>query len=96
MGDPINKLTFQDAILKAAAQVGEDGKGKDGIFGYFRRLAKNDPKSFLALLGRLPPENNAQPTDALAEETYETVEEAAEALMKLGIDVRSLGWMPEE
>jgi hypothetical protein len=43
MGDPINKLTFQDAILKAAAQVGEDGKGKDGIIGYFRRLAKNDP-----------------------------------------------------
>jgi hypothetical protein len=83
MGDPRNELTIKDAILKAAEQVGEDGTGKDGIIGYFRRLAKNDPKSFLALVRSLPPGNSAQPTDAFKE--YETPEEALEALRKEGL-----------
>jgi hypothetical protein len=78
-----HKLTIKDAILKTVEQVGEDGTGKDGIIGYFRRLAKNDPKSFLALLRSLPPGDRAQPTDAF--ERYETVEEAEEALREAGI-----------
>jgi hypothetical protein len=83
MGDPTNELTIKDAILKAAEQVGEDGTGEDGIIGYFRRLAKNDPKSFLALVRSLPPGNSAQPTDAFKK--YETTQEALEALMKEGL-----------
>ena len=52
-----NKLTtiLKDAILLAAEQVGEDGRGKDGLVGYLRKIARTQPKTYAALLGRLLP-----------------------------------------
>jgi hypothetical protein len=60
MGRPkgtLNKTTtaLKDAILLAAAQVGEDGAGKDDLTGYLRGLAKTEPKAFAGLLGRVLP-----------------------------------------
>lgn len=52
-----NKSTalLKDAILKAAADVGEDGEGGSGLIGYLRLIAKSDVKAFSTLLGRVLP-----------------------------------------
>jgi hypothetical protein len=47
--------TLKDAILLAAGDVGEDGKGRDGLRGYLRGLAATEPKAFSSLLGRVVP-----------------------------------------
>lgn len=55
-GSP-NKTTalLKEAIIMAAEQVGSDGSGKDALTGYCVFLAKNEPKAFSALLGRVLP-----------------------------------------
>lgn len=52
-----NKTTtaLKDAILLAAAEVGEDGKGKGELMGYLKRVAMEDVKAFAGLLGRVLP-----------------------------------------
>lgn len=52
-----NKSTqvLKDAILEAAEAVGENGKGKDGLIGYLKMVAKKEPKAFATLLGRVLP-----------------------------------------
>jgi hypothetical protein len=52
-----NKTTalLKDAILKAAEATGEDREGKDGLVGYCTYLAKDEPKAFTQLLGRVLP-----------------------------------------
>lgn len=52
-----NKTTtaLKEAILLAGEQVGEDGKGKDGLVGYLRKLAMSEPKSYAAILGKTLP-----------------------------------------
>lgn len=46
---------LKEAILLAAAQVGRDGRGKDGLTGYLRRVAINDARAFAGLLGKVLP-----------------------------------------
>ncbi len=52
-----NKTTaaLKEAILMAAETVGSDGKGKDALVGYCVFLAKEEPKSFAQLLGKVLP-----------------------------------------
>jgi len=52
-----NKTTtlLKDAILLAAEKTGLDQKGKDGLTGYLQFLAKEEPKAFSQLLGRVLP-----------------------------------------
>jgi hypothetical protein len=52
-----NKTTtaLKEAILKAAEDVGMDGKGKEGLVGYLKRVASQDVKAFSALLGKVLP-----------------------------------------
>ncbi len=47
--------SLKDAILLAAEDVGEDGRGKGGLRGYLVGLAKSEPKAFSSLLGRVVP-----------------------------------------
>lgn len=51
-GSP-NKTTalLKDAILKAAEQAG----GKEGMVGYLKTQAEENPQSFLPLLGKVLP-----------------------------------------
>lgn len=53
----VNKTTaaLKDAILEAAKAVGHDGKGKDGLTGYLKRVAQEDVKAFSTLLGKVLP-----------------------------------------
>ncbi len=55
-GSP-NKTTalLKEAIIKAAEGVGSDGKGKGSLTGYCEFLARNEPKAFSALLGKVLP-----------------------------------------
>ena len=46
---------IKDALLRAAEMAGSNGKGKDGMVGYFLKLAKNNEAVFAGLLGRLIP-----------------------------------------
>ena len=52
-----NKTTalLKDAILKAAEATGEDQEGKAGLVGYCTFLAKDEPKAFAQLLGKVLP-----------------------------------------
>lgn len=52
-----NKITgnLKEAIVAAAASVGYDGKGQNGIEGYLKRCAENDEKTYLGILGRVLP-----------------------------------------
>lgn len=53
----LNKTTrtLKEAILLAAEQSGNDGKGKEGLVGYLRRVADEDVKAFSGLLGKVLP-----------------------------------------
>lgn len=55
-GSP-NKTTaaLKEAIILAAERVGSDGQGKDALTGYCVFLAKNEPKAFAGLLGKVLP-----------------------------------------
>jgi hypothetical protein len=55
-GSP-NKTTaaLKDAIILAAEQTGNDGKGRDGLVGYLKHVAATDVKAFAGLIGRVIP-----------------------------------------
>jgi len=52
-----NKTTrlLKDAIMRAAELTGEDMNGKEGLIGYCKFLAVNEPKAFATLLGKVMP-----------------------------------------
>ena len=52
-----NKTTalLKEAIIKAAQEVGSDGRGEGGLTGYCQHLATTEPKAFAGLLGRVLP-----------------------------------------
>ena len=52
-----NKTTaaLKEAILLAAEEVGQDGKGKGGLQGYLQHVASSDVKAFSSLLGKVLP-----------------------------------------
>lgn len=52
-----NKTTalLKEAILGAATATGSDGKGRGGLMGYCTFLAKDEPKAFAQLLGKVLP-----------------------------------------
>lgn len=52
-----NKTTalLKDAIIKAAEAAGANGSGEDGLIGYCTFLAKDEPKAFAQLLGKVLP-----------------------------------------
>jgi hypothetical protein len=52
-----NKFTvgLKQAILQAAEDVGQDGKGQDGLLGYLRRQAVENPPAYMVLLGKVLP-----------------------------------------
>jgi len=61
---------LKEAILLAAEQHGEDGKGKEGLTGYLKRLAAKEPKSFATLLGKVLPMQITGPNDGSVAVVY--------------------------
>lgn len=73
-----NKTTalLKDAIISAAELQGQDGNGKDGLVGYCQFLAKEEPRAFASLMGRVLP-MQVEGTGANGEIVFQTVYEAA-------------------
>jgi hypothetical protein len=53
----VNRITreLKEAIFAACKKHGSDGEGSDGLLGYMFMLARDEPKTMGALLGRLLP-----------------------------------------
>jgi hypothetical protein len=63
-------VVLKDAILQAAEETGEDGAGKDGLVGYLKRLALEEPSTFGGLLKHLLPvrvKANVEPDSVLTQ-----------------------------
>jgi hypothetical protein len=79
---------LKEAILGGCSDVGENGKGKGGLRGYMRRMAKQDTKTMGTLLRAI------LPTEVTVEEkqdwAYQTIEEAKAELERLGIPSREV------
>ena len=73
-----------ERILQAAEQVGSDGKGKDGIDGYFQRLAGRKEGYFVSLLRQAVQKQMpaAEPED---EVLYATEQDFRQALLDRGV-----------
>lgn len=52
-----NKTTtlLKDAIMQAAEASGGDGKGKEGLIGYLKKQAVDEPVAFMSMLGKVLP-----------------------------------------
>jgi transcriptional regulator of met regulon len=96
-----NKATsaFAVAFMLAAQQVGEDGRGRNGVVGYLSRIARTEPKLFFRLYIHVAMDQNlhvamdqnlSDDEEFQEDVQYETVEEAQEALREMGIDLTSL------
>ena len=78
---------LKDAIILAAELEGSNGQGSDKLLGFFRKVAREDPRGFVKLLARVPlPEENPT-TEVRKEVRYKTVEEARHELVRRGITV---------
>ena len=88
IGSPnLTTKVVREAAIMAAAIVGQDGRGKDGLVGYLVGAARKNPVPFLSLLGKcIPVEVKATAAQELVNVKYETVEEIREALLKEGIN----------
>ena len=96
----VSKL-LKDAVLLAAEEVGyitykHDKKGKlvlsatgvDGLVGYLKYLAINEPRSFAILLGRvLPMQVAVRDTGTSPDVVYKTVEEVRAEMREKGIPI---------
>ena len=79
---------LKEATILAASQVGEDDFGKDGLTGYLRRIAREEPKSMVMLLAKILPLQitgaNGGPVDI---HSYQTVDQVIAKLIDRGIPV---------
>jgi hypothetical protein len=66
----VSYALFRDTIIAAAAAVGFDGEGADGLKGYLRKIATEDQKIFFGVLAKLI----APDTASGAEETVTRIE----------------------
>jgi hypothetical protein len=74
---------LKEAILGGCEDCGFDGKGTDGLRGYFKRLAMNDPKTMGTLVrGILPMEVKVEEKP---QQVCQTLEEVKAELERLGI-----------
>jgi hypothetical protein len=72
-----NKATalLKEAILGAAEAVGEDGRGRGKLKGYCQFLAREEPKAFAQLLGKVLPMQVTGENGAPIPVTFQTVYE---------------------
>ena len=89
---------FAVAFMLAAQQVGEDGRGRNGVVD-LSRIARTEPKLFFRLYIHVAMDQNlhvamdqnfSDDEEFQEDVRYETVEEAVEALREQGIELASL------
>jgi hypothetical protein len=83
---PERMTTLPEAIIRAAEMVGQDGRGKDGLVGYLKRLALEQPARFGQLLGMVllhQSEKDEKPVEAKIHQYEDLVKLPTEELIKL-------------
>ena len=86
---------IKEALLIAAAESGQDGKGKGGLVGYLLWLSRSQPASFANLLGKVLPMQIASADDTPFDVDM-TVEQVRERLAARGIAVEGIFDPPAE
>jgi hypothetical protein len=81
---------LKEAILLAAELEGRDGRSKDELVGFLRRVANEDIRAFAMLLGRVLSLQVEARTDMSVEVTYKTVEEVRRELEDRGISIEAV------
>jgi hypothetical protein len=78
---------LKDAIMLAAELEGSNGQGSGELVGFLRRVAREDPKGFMKLLGRaLPLQQVENPTSEVHEDVpYKSIDEVCRELIRRGI-----------
>jgi hypothetical protein len=74
---------LKEAILGGCSDCGEDGKGKGGLRGYMKRMAKEDSKTFGMLLRAIMPADVK--IEVTEQKSYQSVDEVKAKLSELGI-----------
>jgi hypothetical protein len=87
-----NKTTrfLKDAVMLAAELEGRDGNGKDELVGFLRRVANEDLRAFVMLLGRVLPLQYDSRPDTRVEVTYRSVAEVRKELEARGISIEAV------
>jgi hypothetical protein len=75
---------IKEAVIAAAQAVGEDGKGKDGLIGYLKRVAQRDMKAFCTLLGKVLPTQISAEVSLIDRLSYEDRRRLETALEMIG------------
>ena len=81
---------LKECLLVAAELEGSNEKGKDGLTGFLRMMAREDLRSFAQLLGRIIPLQINTKGDLRVEVHYRTIEDVRTALAERGISLNQL------
>lgn len=93
----VNKTTriLREAIILAAEQLGRDGKGKEGLVGYLKKLGDKHPELFKDLLARVLPMQITGPQEGPIQVTF-TRQEAEDHLRERGVYIEGVFDKPVE
>ena len=83
----ISRARLKKRSLPAANELGEDGKGLDGMKGYMRRLGLEEPKTFGMLLRAIMP---TQVTVEHKDVPLDTEEDVRKELARFGLALEDL------
>jgi hypothetical protein len=88
-GQSVNKIPklIKDCVILAAELEGMDNKGKDGMVGFLRRVAREDITAYAGLLKAVMGQQGEGDKDVRVEVVYETVEDMRRELASRGIDM---------
>lgn len=76
---------LKDAIIYAAQSIGEDGQGLNGLVGFLRKVAREEPRTYAMLLAKIIPLQVQ--TTKTTEVTYRSIDEVKAELEARGIPV---------
>ena len=80
-------MMLRDAILVAARELGADGKGKDGLVGYLKKIARKNPVAYITLLRAVLPLTVRAEVNIDETVTYRSSQEVREELQRRGVPI---------
>lgn len=85
----VNKTSrvLKECILLAAEETGSDNKGKEGLLGYLKSIARTDKKTYAGLLRAVLPLQIHSTTQTDVNHTFQSREEIVRQLQARGLPV---------
>jgi hypothetical protein len=85
-----NRLTaeIKETIIAAFTELGADGRGKEGLKGFIKKIGREDLKSSAMLLRAVLPMQVNASINTSVNVKYKTLEEATEEARKFGLPER--------